>query len=84
MISATLSSKFQLAIPKAVREELALEAGQKFAVITKGASFLSFLCVRLKICVVHSKASTRKIIGIEATDSNGGVGRYLWLDRMVD
>ena len=36
MVSATLSSKFQLSIPKAVREELHLRAGQKFAVITKG------------------------------------------------
>jgi AbrB family looped-hinge helix DNA binding protein len=36
MHSATLSSKFQLSIPKAVREELQLKAGQKFAVITKG------------------------------------------------
>ena len=36
MISATLSSKYQLAIPKAIREELGLRAGQKFAVITKG------------------------------------------------
>lgn len=36
MASVTLSSKFQLSIPKAVREELHLHAGQKFAVITKG------------------------------------------------
>ena len=36
MISATLSSKFQLAIPKAIRDELGLQAGQKFAVIAKG------------------------------------------------
>ncbi|GAB6041668.1 AbrB/MazE/SpoVT family DNA-binding domain-containing protein [Endothiovibrio diazotrophicus] len=36
MLSATLSSKFQLSIPKVVREELHLRAGQKFAVITKG------------------------------------------------
>ena len=36
MVCATLSSKFQLSIPKAVREELHLRAGQKFAVITKG------------------------------------------------
>jgi AbrB family looped-hinge helix DNA binding protein len=36
MISATLSSKFQLAIPKAIRDELGLEAGQRFAVIAKG------------------------------------------------
>jgi AbrB family looped-hinge helix DNA binding protein len=36
MASVTLSSKFQLSIPKAVRDELHLEAGQKFAIITKG------------------------------------------------
>ncbi len=36
MISATLSSKFQLSIPKAIRDELGLQAGQKFAVIAKG------------------------------------------------
>lgn len=36
MASVTLSSKFQLSIPKAVREELHLYAGQKFALITKG------------------------------------------------
>ena len=36
MASATLSSKFQLSIPKAIREDLHLYAGQKFAIITKG------------------------------------------------
>jgi AbrB family looped-hinge helix DNA binding protein len=36
MISVTLSSKFQLAIPKSIREELGLQAGQKFSVINKG------------------------------------------------
>ncbi len=36
MASATLSSKYQLSIPKAVREELELQAGQKFSVIAKG------------------------------------------------
>ena len=36
MHCATLSSKYQLAVPKAVREELGLQAGQKFAVIAKG------------------------------------------------
>ena len=36
MISATLSSKYQLAIPKAIREQLGLQAGQKFAVVAKG------------------------------------------------
>ena len=33
---ATLSSKYQLVIPKAVREVLGLEAGQKFTIVVKG------------------------------------------------
>ncbi len=32
----TLSSKFQLAIPKEIREEMQLSAGQKFAFLRKG------------------------------------------------
>ena len=36
MARATLSSKFQLSIPKAVRSELDLEAGQQFVVLVKG------------------------------------------------
>lgn len=36
MTSVTLSSKFQLSIPKAVREAMQLQAGQKFAIIPKG------------------------------------------------
>ncbi len=37
MAVATLSSKLQLGIPKSVRDELGLQAGQKFTVIAKGA-----------------------------------------------
>ncbi len=36
MTSVTLSSKFQLSIPKAIRQEMNLEAGQKFAIVAKG------------------------------------------------
>ena len=36
MISAKISSKFQLAIPKSIREQLDLKAGQQFTLITKG------------------------------------------------
>lgn len=36
MASVTLSSKFQFSIPKAIREEMSLKAGQKFAIIPKG------------------------------------------------
>ena len=36
MHTATLSSKYQLSIPKVVRETLNLKVGQKFSVIAKG------------------------------------------------
>ena len=36
MNTTTLSSKFQLAIPKAVRDLLSLQAGQQFTVLVKG------------------------------------------------
>lgn len=36
MVSATLSSKFQLCLPRSIREQMQLQAGQKFAIIPKG------------------------------------------------
>ena len=36
MVSVTLSSKCQLGLPKAIREELGLQAEQKFSIIAKG------------------------------------------------
>ena len=38
--TATLSSKFQISVPKAVREELHWEAGQKLVFIPKGKGVL--------------------------------------------
>ena len=38
--SATLSTKFQISIPKAVREEQHWEAGQEFVFIPKGKGVL--------------------------------------------
>jgi AbrB family looped-hinge helix DNA binding protein len=38
--TATLSSKFQISIPKAVREERRWEAGQEFVFIPKGSGVL--------------------------------------------
>ncbi len=38
MHTVTLSSKYQLAIPKAIRELLNLQAGQQFTVLAKGKS----------------------------------------------
>jgi len=37
---ATLSSKFQISVPKAVRDELHWEAGQEFVFIPKGQGVL--------------------------------------------
>ncbi len=36
MITAKLSSKFQLSIPKAIREQLQLQAGQQFVFVPRG------------------------------------------------
>ena len=36
MSQAKLSSKFQLSIPKEIREEMTLEAGQQFTIVTRG------------------------------------------------
>lgn len=38
--TATLSSKFQISIPKAVREEQRWEAGQEFVFVPKGKGVL--------------------------------------------
>ena len=37
---ATLSKKFQISVPKAVRDELHWEAGQQFAFLPKGPGVL--------------------------------------------
>ena len=40
MATATLSPKFQISIPKAVREQLKLHAGQQFVVLARGESIV--------------------------------------------
>lgn len=37
MISAKLSSKYQVSIPKVIRESLELKSGQQFTIITRGS-----------------------------------------------
>ena len=37
MLQAKLSSKFQLSIPKAMRDELGLQAGQRFTLVARGS-----------------------------------------------
>ena len=46
--TATLSSKFQISIPKAVREAQHWEAGQEFVFIPKGAGMLVMPLPELK------------------------------------
>lgn len=36
MIRAKLSSKFQLSIPKAIRDDMQLQAGQQFTIVSRG------------------------------------------------
>ena len=36
MLQAKLSSKFQLSIPKTMREDLSLQAGQQFTLVARG------------------------------------------------
>lgn len=36
MSQAKLSSKFQLSIPKEIRQEMELEAGQQFTIVARG------------------------------------------------
>lgn len=45
--SATLSSKFQISIPKRIREEMHWEAGQEFVFIPKGQGTLLMPVPRL-------------------------------------
>lgn len=45
MHTATLSSKYQLSIPKGIRELLNLQAGQQFTVLAKG-KVIEFVQVR--------------------------------------
>ncbi|MDD3651998.1 AbrB/MazE/SpoVT family DNA-binding domain-containing protein [Immundisolibacter sp.] len=40
MATATLSPKFQISIPKALREQLNLHAGQRFVVLARGESIV--------------------------------------------
>jgi AbrB family looped-hinge helix DNA binding protein len=37
MLQAKLSSKFQLSIPKAIRDDLHLQAGQQFTLLARGS-----------------------------------------------
>jgi AbrB family looped-hinge helix DNA binding protein len=58
--TATLSSKFQISIPKAVREELNWEAGQEFVFIPKDKGVLVMPVPKLGELAGIAKGAKRK------------------------
>lgn len=66
---ATLSSKYQLAIPKAIRQQLHLEAGQQFTVIAKGGV--------IELIPIRSVAESRGLFrGADPADYRDRSDRY--------
>ena len=66
---ATLSSKYQISIPKSVREEQHWEAGQQFAFIPKGNGVLV-----MPVPALEQLAGLAK--GAKATDYRDRKDRY--------
>ena len=67
--TATLSSKFQISVPKAVREEIGLKAGQRFVFVPKGGN--------LVLVPVPSRAELfGKYRGADTTDVRDRNDRY--------
>lgn len=58
--TATLSSKFQIAIPKSVREQQRWEAGQEFVFIHKGKGVLLMPAPELQQLARIAKGAFRK------------------------
>ncbi len=57
--TATLSSKFQISIPKTVREEQHWQAGQEFVFIPKGSGVLLIPVPKLEQLVGIAKGANR-------------------------
>jgi len=69
MASVKLSSKYQIAIPKAIREELELRAGQQFAVIPKGST--------IELVPLRSMVSARGLLrGADPADYRDRTDRH--------
>jgi AbrB family looped-hinge helix DNA binding protein len=66
---ATLSSKFQISIPKEVRDEQQWEAGQEFAFIPKGKGVLLMPVPELKQLTGMAK-------GVDTSDCRDREDRY--------
>lgn len=72
MTSVTLSSKFQVSIPKRVRDEMQLKAGQQFAVIPKDGTIV--------LVPIRSLESMRG--ALKGADTTGWRDRSERLDRI--
>lgn len=76
MLSATLPSKFQLFIPRAICEELGIGAGQKFALIAKGSV--------LELVPLRSIKDARGMFkGADSSGYRDRGGRYLMPRRVT-
>jgi len=73
MMQAKLSSKFQLSIPKAIRENLQLQAGQQFTLVERGHI--------IEMIPLQSLQSARGLLTI---DSYGDSSEYRDRDERVE
>jgi AbrB family looped-hinge helix DNA binding protein len=80
---ATLSAKFQISIPKAVREAQAWRAGQEFVFIPKGKGVLVMPVPEPEDLRVSRRARTRKVTATAPIGSDAP-RRHLRLDRVAD
>ena len=81
--TTTLSAKFQISIPKAVREAKRWRAGQVFAFIPKGEGMLLVPVPGVSNLPGSRAVQARSTIAIGLTASDAACG-YLRLDRMAD
>ena len=64
MISAKLSSTYQLAIPKSIRESMHLKAGQQFTIIARG-NIIEMVPIR---SIAEARGSFSDIKGYHSDD----------------
>lgn len=83
MATATLSTKFQISIPKEVREQQHWSAGQEFVFIPKGKGVLLMPVPTLADLRGLAEGADNKTTATGTTVSNAR-DRQLRMDRMAD
>jgi AbrB family looped-hinge helix DNA binding protein len=85
--TATLSSKFQISIPKAVREEQHWQAGQEFVFIPKGKGVLVMPLPELSQWPASPRMPARTVIATARTATDGTALRVVdtsaWIEWLV-